>query len=67
MANIPGSQRNGASLLANSFGVGFIDWLDGSSSMHVILSMTLQLISSNKHSRKCSKPVLELSDHRCVH
>jgi len=28
MANTLKLSRNGASLLANSFGVGFIDWLD---------------------------------------
>ncbi len=27
MANALNSLRNGASLLANTFGVGFIDWL----------------------------------------
>jgi hypothetical protein len=28
MANTLNLYRNGASLLANAFGVGFIDWLD---------------------------------------
>jgi len=28
MANTPNSFRQGASLLASSFGVGFIEWLD---------------------------------------
>jgi hypothetical protein len=28
VANTPSLFRHGASLLANSFGVGFIDWLD---------------------------------------
>jgi hypothetical protein len=29
VANTLKLHRNGASLLANCFGVGFIDWLDG--------------------------------------
>ncbi len=38
MANTPNLHRNGASLLANFFGVGFIDWSDGLSTMQTNLS-----------------------------
>jgi ABC-type uncharacterized transport system permease subunit len=49
--------RNGASLLAKAFGVGFIDWLDGRRGKqerltHVIIEMGMALCRRLRHIRK---------------
>ena len=59
-------QRDGASLLANAFGVGFIDWLDDTLMQHVERE-TKNEIYGNERNCESNEPWFLPNEHGAPH